>query len=92
MENTLVSAAETSSIKGILAKPNNNKRQTWMSLVENVVKNVDNTNGELTSLLVKIGEAEKIPVKWNRINKPKFMVYNCFFCNLRINCFNNLWD
>lgn len=75
MENTLVSAAETSSIKGILAKPNNNKRQTWMSLVENVVKNVDNTNGELTSLLVKIGEAEKIPVKWNRINKPKFMIF-----------------
>ncbi|XP_057376406.1 uncharacterized protein LOC130697518 [Daphnia carinata] len=75
MEYTSMSKPESSSTKGILAKPNNSKRQTWMSLIENCVKNLDNTNGELTSLLGKIGDAKKIPVKWNRINKPKFMIF-----------------
>ncbi|KAI9561860.1 cell growth-regulating nucleolar protein [Daphnia sinensis] len=75
MENTLVTKAASSFKKGILAKPNNSKRQAWMSLIDNCVKSVDNTNVELTSLFGKIGEAEKIPIKWNRINKPKFMIF-----------------
>ena len=65
---------ETSATKGMLALPSPSKRAAWKSIVDNVVKSINNE--ELKSSLLKIGRAEKIPIKWNRLNQPKFSVKN----------------
>jgi hypothetical protein len=59
-----------------LTLPNPNQRQDWESVIENVVKSVGN-NEELKNSLQKIGKAEKIPRKWNRIDRSTFLV--CIF-------------
>jgi hypothetical protein len=69
MENTLT--------KKNLAQPNLNKRRAWTSIVENAVKSVD-SNEELKTSLHRIGQAEKIPIKWNRMKKPEFLVCNLY--------------
>ncbi|EFX76922.1 cell growth-regulating nucleolar protein [Daphnia pulex] len=66
MENTLT--------KKKLAQPNLNKRRAWTSIVENAVKSVD-SNEELKTSLHRIGQAEKIPIKWNRMTKPDFLTF-----------------
>jgi hypothetical protein len=58
--------------KAFLYKPFERKKQAWAAMVQNLI--VKNTNEELTSALKRMSEAEEIPLKWNKINKPKFMV------------------
>ena len=72
---------ENSPNKRILALPNSNKRQAWESVVESASKSVD-SNEELKSSLQRIGQAEKIPMKWNRLQKSQFMVCKSFYENI----------
>jgi|688.fasta_scaffold610914_2 hypothetical protein len=72
---------ENSPNKRILALPNSNKRQAWESVVESASKSVD-SNEELKSSLQRIGQAEKIPMKWNRLQKSQFMVCKSFNENI----------
>lgn len=55
-----------------LYKPFEKKRQAWVAMVRNLIDK--NTNEELTSALNRMCEAEEIPLHWNKINQPKFMV------------------
>ena len=58
--------------KSFLYKPFEGKKRAWVNMVKNLIEM--NTDEELISALNKMSQAEEIPIKWNKINKPKFMV------------------
>ncbi|XP_057364983.1 uncharacterized protein LOC130685673 [Daphnia carinata] len=67
------SKEETGVAKELVYKPYEKQRQAWVAMVQNLMQ--ANTNDELTSILQRMCDAEEIPIKWNKINKPKFLNY-----------------
>ncbi|KAI9562251.1 hypothetical protein GHT06_013216 [Daphnia sinensis] len=62
---------DTPVAKELFYTPYEKQRQAWVTMVQNIMQT--NTNDDLTSILQKMCEAEEIPIKWNKINKPKFL-------------------
>jgi len=60
------------SKKEFLYKPFEGKKKEWVAMVQNLIDK--NTNEKLTDALNRMSQAEEIPIKWNKINKPKFLV------------------
>lgn len=71
MKQTCVSSDKQSK-KEVLYKPYEGKKREWVAMVQNLIEK--NSNEKLTSALNRMSQAEEIPIKWNKISKPKFIV------------------
>ncbi|XP_032797402.2 uncharacterized protein LOC116933816 [Daphnia magna] len=62
---------DTRVAKELVYTPYEKQREAWVAMVQNMMQ--ANTNDELTSILQRMCEAKEIPIKWNKINRPKFL-------------------
>ncbi|EFX79140.1 hypothetical protein DAPPUDRAFT_304944 [Daphnia pulex] len=91
IKQTCVSSDKQSK-KEVLYKPYEGKRKEWVAMVQNLIEK--NSNEKLTSALNRISQAEEIPIKWNKISKPKFMNFMKHVMKNKEDCVQDeqLWE
>lgn len=49
------------------------RKENWMAMLKGMIKSVGDANEDLTIALEKLCQSKKVPRRWIKLNKPKFM-------------------